>query len=135
MTEKESKLKVIIAEDYSGTRELYKNILKGEKFELKLVGNGKELYKEVSQNKDKYNVIISDTEMPNGYGNEVCSRLIKEGYKRIIVGVSGITTNKDLWKGIANAFMDKAFTYRFLHDLDLDNLEERVKDMKNKEEK
>lgn len=122
MAEKESKLKVIIAENSVAQKFAYEIILRDQDIDFDIVRDGYQLYSKVLENKD-YNVIISDSP-------DICKKLLDEGYKTIIIGTgyNNNLENESRWQGIANKLVPKEQICTLLR-----NLEERVKEIKKVE--
>lgn len=71
------KKSVLIAEDESALRELYRSLLAQDGFEVVAVENGESAYEKIAQG--KFNLLLLDILMPKLSGLDLLERLQKEG--------------------------------------------------------
>ena len=91
LTEKEGKKRILVAEDSTTTRELERIILQTAGYEVETARDGLEAWEKLA--KGKFDLVVSDIEMPRLNGLELIKRLKnEEKYKDIpVVVVSTVT--------------------------------------------
>ena len=107
---KEVKKNILIAEDSITSRTLLKNILQSVGYNVKTTVNGAEAYSEVTTN--KFDLVVSDIEMPRMNGFELVSKIRKnKDIKEIpVILVTGLESDEDKKRGIdvgADAYIVK----------------------------
>lgn len=106
-----AEVRVLVVDDSSLTRKLLSKILIGKGFHVHCAVDGQSCLdmmetaeaqgSSVSYN-NLYDVIIMDSSMPRMSGNETCKVLREKGFKGMICGVTGNTTQKDVESFIAS---------------------------------
>lgn len=102
--------KVLLAEDDNYLRRNYRFSLENVGFVVTEISDGK--YLEGALEKEKFEVVLSDSEMEETDGYEACTEAMKKGLldsSVLIIGMSLNPQNQDYWRGIANmgCFYDK----------------------------
>jgi CheY-like chemotaxis protein len=88
-TDKLQTASIIMAEDYPMNRFLAKSLFKKWGLNLKIVNNGKELL--VALDKQDYDIILTDIQMPEMGGIEAIKILRKEGVKTPVIAITGLS--------------------------------------------
>jgi CheY-like chemotaxis protein len=104
------KPRLLLAEDYEDLSKEYFKYLKKAGFDVTLVEDGFDFYSRLK--KERFDLIVSDTDLPGACGDEVCKRALEEGLideNVLILGMSDCKDNQLYWQGIANigCFYDK----------------------------
>jgi two-component system chemotaxis sensor kinase CheA len=99
-TEKQKEKRILVVEDAFSTRELEKSILETHGYVVDTAVDGLDALERITGN--KYDLILSDIEMPRMDGFELCRTLKKnEGYRDIpFVIVTGLQKEEDKRQGI-----------------------------------
>ena len=84
---------IIMAEDYPMNRLLAKSLFKKWGVNLKIVHNGKELLKEIEKN--SYDIILMDVQMPEMDGIEATKILRKKGVKTPVIAITAHTYKEE----------------------------------------
>lgn len=99
------KVKVLVVDDSSPTRKLLSKILVGKGFQVHCAIDGQSCLDMIESAAAQgssvnytnvYDVIIMDSNMPRMSGNETCKILRDKGFKGMICGVTGDTSQKDV---------------------------------------
>ena len=99
----DKKPKLLLAEDYDDLREIYKQGLEAIGFEVSAVDDGDKLYELLK--KKKFDVVLSDTDMPNLSGVMACRKAIEDKIldeNTLVIGMSDDPDYQQYWRGIAN---------------------------------
>ena len=102
--------KIIMAEDYPMNRLLAKSLFKKWDLNYKIVNNGIELVKQLEKN--SYDVILSDIEMPEMGGLEAAQEIRKKGISTPIIAITAHSNKEEelLCKNAGmNGFLTKPF--------------------------
>jgi CheY-like chemotaxis protein len=105
------KPRLLLAEDYGYLRRDYTKQLRRVGFRVSSVKDGLEFYEVIR--KRRFELIVSDSDLPSLNGDEVCSLALKEGLVGIdvlIIGMSDCEDRQKYWRTIANVgcFYNKA---------------------------
>jgi CheY-like chemotaxis protein len=105
------KPRLLLAEDYGYLRRDYAGQLRRVGFRVSCVKDGLE-FSEVIR-KRRFDLIVSDSDLPSLNGDEVCSLALKEGLVGIdvlIIGMSDCEDRQKYWRGVVNVgcFYNKA---------------------------
>ncbi len=96
--------RILLAEDFIDYQEAYMDSLIKERFQVTLAKDGWELY--TTLKRDKFDAIVSDSDLPMLNGYESCKRAIKNGIlddkNTLIIGMSWDPENQEYWRGLAN---------------------------------
>lgn len=106
-------IKVLVVDDSSSTRRHISNLLKRHKYQVLQADSGHQALKVLSQTPD-IDVIITDNEMPNMNGDELCSeiRRLYSNDEKAIIGISGSDAehlSARFLKSGANDYLRKPF--------------------------
>jgi CheY-like chemotaxis protein len=105
------KVKVLVVDDSSLTRKLLSKILVGKGYQVFCAVDGQSCLDMIEtaaaqgssvSYSNAYDVIIMDSNMPRMSGNETCKILRCKGFKGMICGVTGNTSQKDVESFIAS---------------------------------
>ena len=100
------KLKALLAEDDDSLREKYKREMEQEGLHVTCVDNGQALIERAE--KEEFDIIVSDTDMPQLDGDKACKKIRESIHYRIfIIGMSDAHENEDYWVNIADWFIYK----------------------------
>ncbi|WP_462159236.1 GGDEF domain-containing response regulator [Pseudoalteromonas sp. GB56] len=104
---------VLVVDDSRTTREYLSNLLKRQRYQVETAEDGVDALKKLELNSD-IKIIVTDSEMPNMNGNELCAH-IRERFtpeEKVIIGVSS-SSNSHLssrfLKNGANDYLNKPF--------------------------
>ena len=105
------KPRLILAEDYGFLRRDYVRNLRRVGFRVTSVSEGRTFYETLKAR--KFDLIVSDSDMPFICGDGVCRQALEEGVideSVLIIGMSDTEENQRHWRGIANlgCFYNKA---------------------------
>ncbi|MGM0568830.1 MAG: hybrid sensor histidine kinase/response regulator [Elusimicrobiota bacterium] len=112
--ERKSKMKkIIIAEDSATTRNLEKSILESSGFEVEAAVDGMQAYKKIKDKDGKYDLLITDINMPNLDGLDLCRKIKNdEKLKALpVIIVSSLGEEEDKKRGLevkADAYIVKS---------------------------
>ena len=100
-------INILVAEDDSGLGELFGLALRRHKYNVDIANNGTEAL-DLARSKT-YDVILTDTEMPDMKGYELSDKLRASGYNGAIIGMSANPDYKNrytqfIFKGDINFF-------------------------------
>jgi len=107
--------RVLLAEDLVDLREAYNQSLEKAGFNVTAVEDGDELYSALKKN--RFEVILSDSDMPLMNGHEACRKAISDKIlndrETLIIGMSGDSDNQKYWRGLAHigCFYDKDYFF------------------------
>jgi len=105
--------RVLLADDLDDIREAYKISLEKVGFNVVAVDDGYNLYTALKTN--RFNVILSDSDMPFMDGHEACRKAIcdkiLDDKETLIIGMSEVSDNQKYWRGLAHVgcFYDKDY--------------------------
>ncbi|MEO2282080.1 GGDEF domain-containing response regulator [Pseudoalteromonas pernae] len=134
------KTTVLVVDDSRTTREYLANLLKRQLYQVEIAEDGLDALKKLELNSD-IKIIVTDSEMPNMNGNELCAK-VRERYtpeEKVIIGVSS-TANSHLssrfLKNGANDYLTKPFNEeefycRINQNMDLVEQFEKVRQQAN----
>jgi CheY-like chemotaxis protein len=117
--------KILVVDDDEGLRELYKEILIDEGYEVLTAKNGKEALQRLE--KEKPDLIVLDIVMPKMDGMEALGRIIgKDKSVPVILHTSHPGYQEDFMSWAADAYL--------LKSVDLVELKEKIRDLLEKSE-
>ena len=125
---------IIMAEDYPMNRLLSKSLFKKWGLNLKIVNNGKELLKELEKN--SYEIILMDIQMPEMGGLEATRILRKRGVKTPIIAITAHSFKQEqilCKKAGMNGFLSKPFEESDLKQKLVESLNLNIDDLPNEE--
>ncbi len=98
---------ILLAENDLEQAKLYSLSLQKTGFQVIHVTNASELEKII--NKQKIDIILSDTELDESNGDEICKKLLEEEKLNdvLIIGMSNALDYGDYWISIAHEFLYK----------------------------
>ena len=99
--------RILLVEDDEALRDSYEMVLKLGGFEVRSVESADEMEREVREG--NFEILISDTEIDDGWGDLVCKKLLDEGRLKdvMIIGISGEHDADKKWNGRAYDFIYK----------------------------
>jgi DNA-binding NtrC family response regulator len=109
------RIQILIADDDSATREMMGGFFREKGYFVYLAGDGEEALKLLG--KEKFDLVISDYQMPRMDGKELAGRINKFQPSLPVILITG----RSLWEG-DNSFLDHLYGY-FPKPVDLKLLE------------
>ena len=98
---------VILAENDLEQAQVYIKSLQTVGFNIIHVTNAEGIERTLTE--QEVDIIVSDTNLDNSYGDEICSKLLQEGKleKILIIGMSNALDYGDYWINVAHHFIHK----------------------------
>jgi len=116
MSEERKKRRILLAEDDEFLRTLCQRILKQD-YDITPTKNGKEAIEHYHTRKEEYDLLLTDTEMPEVSGIELVRTVRSYDSQIPIIGMSGEPQyRKKMTDAGANSFIIKPFDFRQLCD-------------------
>lgn len=102
--------KILLVDDEIGLREVLREFLEWEKFEVAEASSGQEAWEMIQ--KHEYDLVLSDIRMPGGTGIELAEKIFKHNGKKpavyLMTGYSDLTADEAFKFGVMK-IMSKPF--------------------------
>jgi len=110
--------RILIAEDEVGIQEILQVLLEDIGYEVVVKSNGLEAYNEYISNKGKYDLILSDIQMPKMNGIDLFKKINSEDPLRppFVIMTGGVSDNENEFIDKVDGIVSKPFTRETLAD-------------------
>ncbi len=115
----EQRKKILVVEDEVAIQHILKVLLEDLDFEVVLSGDGKQALEEIENNRDSYDLVLSDIQMPNMNGIELFKRIRDLSGERIpyVLMTGGVSFEDESFASQVDGLIAKPFNSETIKDV------------------